>query len=407
MKKWISLMLALTMALALCACGSTKDDSIATAETASAAEPAEDFVWTREGYFADEDDNMLMIFPSEDEEYPGWSVTCLLGEDIIGWFIQQEGETLHGNLASPYMEDEGEFIVTLSEEGADGVLLELEDGSAYHMTPYDVPTAAFAVMVNIDGFGQIAYAEGTETPEFDDEFPSQSAYIGLAEVETYTFAAKPDEGWKFMEWTYNGEDYSTEPQITLEINEDAELVAVFGIGGTNEEPVDLDSVTTLGELLGLPEYGMSCFENKYVYAFEQDGNIYRAVADMPDEVFDAYFALDWDDPDYDAKVSELISPLEIVSITNLSETEPTQEEMDALIGRTGEELFHDGWSSWGWNLEDMEFYFDHGAYSYIITFEGEIENPNDFDEEDIYPLVVASVRYDGIGDPAALDEPGE
>lgn len=282
--KRICLILSIALILSLAACGGAGEPAAndpAAAETA-APEPADDFVWTREGYFADENMNLVSIFASEDQEYPGWSVGCMVEEWMYGWYIPQEGRTLHGNLVAPYLE-ESPFIVTVSEEGEDGIIFEIENGGTYHLTPYEMPVAVFSVLVNTEGFGQIAYAEGSEEPVFDDEYPSQSAYVGLEGPETYTFAAKPDDGWKFMKWTRNGADYSTDPQITLEIVEDTELVAVFGVAGTSEEYVELDSVTTLGELLGLPNYGFAMSEDWYIYAFEQDGMIYRAVAAMTPE----------------------------------------------------------------------------------------------------------------------------
>lgn len=47
---------------------------------------------------------------------------------------------------------------------------------------------------------------------------------------------------------------------------------------------------------------------------------------------------------------------------------------------------------------------DHGAYEYLILFDGEIDTSVDFSDEDIEPLVVRSVEYNGIGDPTALDD---
>lgn len=389
MKRIICLLLTLLMIGSLAACrGSGQKDG--------------DFVWTRQGYFKDENDNILHVFPSDDEEHPGWYVGCIFDEGLYGWYIPQEGKTLHGNLVADYLEDDP-FIVTLSEEGEDGILLEVENGNTYHFIPTEIPDASITVTVNIEGNGQIAYAEEGEEPEFDDEFPSQSAYLGLEGPETYVLAAKPDQGWKFKKWTKDGEEFSREDKITVEFTESAAIVAVFGIAGTDETPVDLDSVTTLGQVLGLPDYGSSCYEDKYVYVFEQDDTYYRAIADCPTDVSDRVFALDWEDPQYDAKLRELISPLKVDRIENLTEAIPPQEELDKLAGKTGEELFNEGWTNSGWNLETMEFYMYHGPFEYIVVFEGDAKSPEEFDEEDINPLVVKSVKYYGLGDATNLD----
>lgn len=214
MKKTTALLIAAMLILSLLAgCGAPK-------------EGASDFVWTREGTFEDADGNHLIITKSDDEEtYPGWGVTFMKGEDMFGWFIEQDGETLHGDLI---WEDSDEYIVTISEEGEDGLMLETEDGETYHFTPMDIPDATVFVNVNTEGLGRIAYAPEGEEPEFDEEFPAQSAQLNLEGPETYVFAAKADEGWKFVKWTKDGEDYSTDEQITVELTEGhVEYIAVF------------------------------------------------------------------------------------------------------------------------------------------------------------------------------------
>ena len=54
--------------------------------------------------------------------------------------------------------------------------------------------------------------------------------------------------------------------------------------------------------------------------------------------------LDFDDPDYDKKENELIAPLTVKVIENLTEGMPTQEEAQQYIGKTGQELMDDGWT---------------------------------------------------------------
>jgi len=95
MKKIISLLLCLLLVFGLAACSSSKQ---------------EEFNWTREGTFQDENGNYLMIYLSEDIDHPGWSVGLYTEEEMLGWFLMPgEGNTLHGNLVPDY--EEGEFIV--------------------------------------------------------------------------------------------------------------------------------------------------------------------------------------------------------------------------------------------------------------------------------------------------------
>ena len=58
MKKWICLLLAAVMALSLAACGGKT--------------PADnDFEWTRDGYYQDENENMLSVTWMDDIDEPG------------------------------------------------------------------------------------------------------------------------------------------------------------------------------------------------------------------------------------------------------------------------------------------------------------------------------------------------
>ncbi len=85
------------------------------------------------------------------------------------------------------------------------------------------------LMINTEGLGSIAYGLEGEDVEFDEEYPSQSAMVNLEEPATYVIKAKPDEEWKFVKWTKNGEDFSEESEITVEVAEDVEYVAVFDV----------------------------------------------------------------------------------------------------------------------------------------------------------------------------------
>ncbi|MBR3587087.1 MAG: hypothetical protein IKO00_13785 [Oscillospiraceae bacterium] len=216
MKKMISLLLVFCMVFALAACGEKK------------TEP-EIKEWTRQGYFMDENENMLSVTWMDDVDEPGWYVGTVLGEDWIedawGGMLPQEGNTLHGAL--PSSGSRGDLTVTVSEEGEDGLLLTVEGGEIYHFKGYEMPEATVIVTVNTEGWGYIAYAEGEETPEIDTEYPSQSAYIGLAEPAVHTFVAWPQAGNVFVKWTKDGEDFSTEPQFTVLLDESADYVAVF------------------------------------------------------------------------------------------------------------------------------------------------------------------------------------
>ena len=229
MKKLICILICAAMLISLCACTVKKKTD--TGETPAPApegqeqteQPAAE--WTREGYFIDENGNLLSVTRTEDGDEPGWYVGVAIGELMAGGTLEQEENTLSGSLST---EEEGAepIAVTVSEEGEDGVLFTIEGGESYHFTP--MPEATIFVSINTEGWGgMIEYAAGKEAPEIDPDWPYQSAQINLDKPEVYTFIAAPEAGSLFVKWTKDGKDFSTEPVITVMLEQSADFVAVF------------------------------------------------------------------------------------------------------------------------------------------------------------------------------------
>ena len=271
------------------------------------------------------------------------------------------------------------------------------------------PDDLITIVVNTKGLGgNIAVSEDGTDPQLDPEYPMQSAYVSVEKGTTVKILAEPETGYHFFKWTVNGKEYSTEPLITVTAEEDVEYIAEFLPEGKDGAHVALDTVKTLGELLGLPDVGSGLTGTTYVYAFEQDGNTYRAICDVSEETAQAIFDLDFDDPDYDKKLNDLIAPLPVKAIENLTENLPTQEEADQYIGKTGQELIDDGWTVHFYNLDELRFGMTCGVYSYDITFEGKIQDPEDFNEDtDMGGLTVKTITCDGIGDATYMEMPEE
>ena len=93
------------------------------------------------------------------------------------------------------------------------------------------------------------------------------------------------------------------------------------------------------------------------------------------------------------------------TMENLSNEIIPQEELDKLVGKTGEELFNDGWTDGsGYNLEDMEFWLNKGAFEYTVVFDGKVENYDEFDtEEGVKAFTVKSVKFNGLGDATNIE----
>ena len=54
--------------------------------------------WTRTGYFSDENNNFLTVNPSDEEEYEGFYVGLMIDGNSFGWYLPQEGDSLHGTI---------------------------------------------------------------------------------------------------------------------------------------------------------------------------------------------------------------------------------------------------------------------------------------------------------------------
>ena len=95
--------------------------------------------------------------------------------------------------------------------------------------PTEAEDSADAITIGIhtDGMGQFAVAEEGETPEFDPDFPSQDSILHLSEPKKYVLVAKADDGAKFVKWQKDGDDYSTDAEITVEFSENADYTAFF------------------------------------------------------------------------------------------------------------------------------------------------------------------------------------
>ena len=257
MKKLICITLCALLILSLAACG---------AKPAAPAQPEPAAEWTRSGYYQDENGHMLSVTWMDDVAWgdeastSGWYVGALLGEDWMedswGGLLPQEGNTLHGTL--PASGEQDDITVTVTEEGEDGLTLAVEGGETYHFAPLDLPDATIFVSVNTEGEGAVEYAEGETAPEIDEEYPYQSAQINLAEPATYTLLAWPRAGSLFVKWTKDGEDFSTEPQITVLLDESADFVAVFEDDPDWQNPV----MNFIGEYqCGRAHATVECFGN--------------------------------------------------------------------------------------------------------------------------------------------------
>ena len=165
---------------------------------------------------------------------------------------------------------------------------------------------------------------------------------------------------------------------------------------------DVTAFKTIGDVLAAPVEPLqsSSVNNTYIYGFQQDGVVYRAIAEMPQDVADAYYGLDWLDPDLETKQNELLSPLAIIRVENVTEMVQAGPDAAAYVGKTGGDLLDEGFSVYFWDLEKMEFGMNYGAGAYTVVFDAHVDEADwdDFSEEDIRDMTVKSMECTGVGD---------
>ena len=183
-------------------------------------------------------------------------------------------------------------------------------------------------------------------------------------------------------------------------------------GGGNSDSSDELTVSTLGEAFaaaaedGVTEWGSD--GSTYVYVFDKDGITYRAIADLTPEIAEELEAIDFMDEERDAKYEAILSDVEVRSIENLSALIPSQEETDKYIGKTGGELFEEGWDYNYYNLDDMEAGLNHGIFGYMVKFDYDgpkMENTDDFDFFEAFKdLKVKEITCTGIQNGTNIEE---
>ena len=87
--------------------------------------------------------------------------------------------------------------------------------------------------------------------------------------------------------------------------------------------------------------------------------------------------------------------------------EVAQEELDKLVGKTGQELFDEGWRSGSfYNTDTLEVWLEYGPFAYAMHFDGEIapEDAETFDPyEDLTDKKVLDATFADVGDATYME----
>ena len=176
--------------------------------------------------------------------------------------------------------------------------------------------------------------------------------------------------------------------------------------------IDTSSWKTLGDALdnatSNPNAGWD--DEYYLCDFEIGESTIHAVAKMAPGVGEKIAELDFDDKDYNTKLRQAVGGLELISAEDISSYKLDRTAMDALVGKTGQELFDEGFV--------FEGYFMYGGdntgatlakdyFSYGVTFDASVpENNTEEDGASIKNAKVVEVDFQGTStaslDPATI-----
>lgn len=193
------------------------------------------------------------------------------------------------------------------------------------------------------------------------------------------------------------------------------MLSLAGCGGSGSddsgsgEPVSVDSLKTIGDIIATEsdDIQSAVYDDFVLYAFKLGDKYYRARAAISPDQAKAYFDIDYSDDDYEEQQNKILAPLAIEEIEDLSDQILSQEELDALAGKTGQELQDAGWTFSGHDLEEMVFWMNYGPFVYNVYFDGEVAEADydSFDDdEDTKTLVVKSAEFSTLGDATSIEQ---
>lgn len=170
-----------------------------------------------------------------------------------------------------------------------------------------------------------------------------------------------------------------------------------------EIPLDQSPFTTLEDVFAteMDAFSSATVEDLYVIAFEANSAKYRVEAPITPEIQEQLDAIDFFDEDRDEKEKALLGPLPVSRVGDIAACTPSEEELAALVGMTGQELMDMGFEQgMGYNFFDKaEFYLTKDLFEYHVYFNEKVPEMEDYDavlDEILASLTVAKVEVFGL-----------
>ena len=172
--------------------------------------------------------------------------------------------------------------------------------------------------------------------------------------------------------------------------------------------VDTSSWKTLGDAIAFGGEPTSAGwdANYYVCVFDTDKATVRVVAKSNKDIDGKLAGLMPGSEDYPDALAKAIGSYELVSAEDITAEKPSQEQLDELVGKTGQELLDDGWkfaSYFMYGGEQTGANMEKGNIAFGVTFDTKVsEKKADADTEgkEIVSAKVVSVEYTGASEAA-------
>ncbi len=177
--------------------------------------------------------------------------------------------------------------------------------------------------------------------------------------------------------------------------------------------VDVSSWKTLGDALAYDngENNTAGWDQKhYITVFNTGNTVVRVVAKMDAETYDKLEALDMTQKDYNQKFLEVMGGLELESAEDLGDQKISQADLDAYVGKTGQDLIDDGFTFeiyWMYGDDQTTATFAKGYLAYHVTFNVTVSDDQTGDNgATVMDATIVSMEYAGASelatDPSVL-----
>ena len=165
--------------------------------------------------------------------------------------------------------------------------------------------------------------------------------------------------------------------------------------------VDPSSWTTVGDALAArtDECASSWDENYYVAVFKAGDSYMRIVGTIDPDTQAKIDAVDWDRKDVSTQIDEAVSGAALKSAEDITGDILSQDALDALVGKTGQQLVDEGWefqSYFMYGGEQTIATFANGNFAYSMTFD--VTTPESASEDEgasVMAAPVVSAEFEG------------